>query len=502
MGDDHCAARELDQGVLQRTERLDIEVVGRLIEQDQVAALLQGQRQVQPVALTAGEHLGRLLLVGALETEGGEVRTRRHLVLADVDVVQPVGDDLPDALFRIDVLTALVDVGQLDGLADVDDAGVRLLQTDDGLEQGGLTHTVRADDADDAVTRQGERQVLDQDATVEALLQILDLHDLVAKARRGRDLDLLEVQFPVLLGLGGHLLVALQTGLVLGLTCLRGGADPGQLVLQALLQLLVLLAGDLQALGLLLQVGGVVAFVGVQLSAVDLTDPFRDVVEEVTVVCDGQDSTLVVGEVLLQPQDGLGVQVVGGLVEQQQVRLGQQQLGQGDAAALTAGKVGDRRVGRRAAQRLHGLLDLGVDLPGVGGVERLLEDAHLLHELVGVVGRHFLGDGLEALLFLEDFAETLLDVLADGLLLVQRRLLQQDAHGRAGLEEGLAVGGLVHASHDLENGGLAGTVGADDADFGARVKGHRDIVQNDLVADDPSHILHRVDELGHFSPCV
>ena len=95
---------------------------------------------------------------------------------------------------------------------------------------------------------------------------------------------------------------------------------------------------------------------------------------------------------LLEPQHGLGVEVVGGLVEQQQVGLAQQQLAQRDAAPLAAGQVRDRLVRRRAAQRVHRLLELGVDLPGVGVVELLLQLAHLLHELVGVIGGHLLGD--------------------------------------------------------------------------------------------------------------
>ena len=88
---------------------------------------------------------------------------------------------------------------------------------------------------------------------------------------------------------------------------------------------------------------------------------------------DRQDRALVVGEVLLEPQHALGVEVVGRLVEQQQVRLGQQEPAQRDPATLTAGEVRDGLVGRRAAQRVHRLLQLRVDVPGVGGVELLLQ---------------------------------------------------------------------------------------------------------------------------------
>ena len=61
------------------------------------------------------------------------------------------------------------------------------------------------------------------------------------------------------------------------------------------------------------------------------------------------DGTLVGLQVLLQPEHGLCVQVVGGLVEQQQVGLLQQQLAQCHAAALTTGEVGDGHVSGRAA---------------------------------------------------------------------------------------------------------------------------------------------------------
>src|SRR5271166_6858848 len=50
MRNHHRAAREVDQGVLQRAQRLDVQVVGRLVQEDEVAALLERQREVEPVA--------------------------------------------------------------------------------------------------------------------------------------------------------------------------------------------------------------------------------------------------------------------------------------------------------------------------------------------------------------------------------------------------------------------------------------------------------------------
>ena len=248
---------------------------------------------------------------------------------------------------------------------------IGLFETDDGLEQRGLADAVRTDDADDPVARQAERQVVDQHAVAETLAQVRHLDHDTAQARARRDLDLLEVELARALGLVGHLLVALQTRLGLRLPGLGVGPHPGELVLQAPLQLLVLLALDRQALGLLLQVRGVVALVGVRPATVQFEDPLRHVVQEVPVVGDREDGAGVAGEELLQPLHALGVEVVGRLVQQQQVGLAQQQLAQRDPAALPSGERAHLGVRRRAPQRVHRLFELRVEVPGVGMVQLL-----------------------------------------------------------------------------------------------------------------------------------
>ena len=202
---------------------------------------------------------------------------------------------------------------------------------------------------------------------------------------------------------------------------------------------------------------------------------------------------------LLEPQDRLGVEVVGGLVEQQQVGLLQQQLAERDAAALTTGEHGDVGVRRRAAQGVHRLLELGVQVPGVGGVDGLLEVAHLGHQRleVGVRLGHLGGDLVVPVELGLDLAGTLLDVAEDGLLLVELGLLHEDPDRVARGESGLAVRGLVQTGHDLQHGRLAGTVRADDADLGAGQERERDLVEDDLVAVRLAGARHHVDELGH-----
>ena len=114
----------------------------------------------------------------------------------------------------------------------------------------------------------------------------------------------------------------------------------------------------LQALVLLHQPVGVVALPRNAVAAVEFEDPLGGVVEEVAVMGDRDHGAGVAGEELLQPLDRLGVEVVGRFVEQQHVRLLQQQPAQRDAALLAAGQLADHRVPRRQAQRVGGDFEL------------------------------------------------------------------------------------------------------------------------------------------------
>jgi hypothetical protein len=82
-------------------------------------------------------------------------------------------------------------------------------------------------------------------------------------------------------------------------------------------------------------------------------------------------------------------------------------------------------------------------------VELFLQPAHLLHQLIGVIGCHQLGHLVEPVEFDLDLAEALLDVAADGFLLVERWFLLQDPDGCAGRQEGVAVVGLIETGRKL-----------------------------------------------------
>ncbi len=90
---------------------------------------------------------------------------------------------------------------------------------------------------------------------------------------------------------------------------------------------------------LLFEPARVVALVRYPLAAVEFEYPAGDVVEEITVVRHRDDRALVFLQMLLQPADGLGVQVIRRLIEKQDVRLLQQQAAQSNAALFAAGQA-------------------------------------------------------------------------------------------------------------------------------------------------------------------
>ena len=147
------------------------------------------------------------------------------------------------------------------------------------------------------------------------------------------------------------------------------------------------------------------------------------------------DAAGVLLEVALEPGDAFGVEMVGRLVEQQDVGLGQQQPGQRHAALLAARQLRHVGIARRAAQRVERLLDLRVEVPQVLRVDLVLQLRHLVGGLVGVVG----GDLVVAVEHRLLLGHALHGVAEHVLVGIELRLLRQvadaDAVGRPGLAE-------------------------------------------------------------------
>ena len=176
---------------------------------------------------------------------------------------------------------------------------------------------------------------VDQDVVAVAFAQILGLDDDIAQARPRRNDDFRHARHQ-LLRLLQHLLILRDTRAAFGLPGARGGGDPfgfgGERALPSAFFLLLLL----QALALLLQPRGVIALERIAPPALQFEHPAGDVVQEVAVMGHDHHGAGVIVQRVLQPGDAFRVQMVGRLVQQQQVGLFQQQLAQRDPPLLAA----------------------------------------------------------------------------------------------------------------------------------------------------------------------
>ena len=239
----------------------------------------------------------------------------------------------------------------------------------------------------------------------------------------------------------------------------------------------LLLAGDLLglrvdvldhprvALDALPVVGAVVAAERRQLPVAQLPDAVDRGVEEGTVVRRDEQRTRPAAQVLLEPFEGVEVEVIGRLVEEEQVRIGDDQPCQRRPRLLSA---------RQRRRRLRPFVT-GEAEPAQRALDALVErvaaeDLVLVQQLrVGVIGhtllalhrREPLGHPIEMRGARPDGGP---QVRRGHERLVEMGLLGEQSERQASLAMDLAAVGLVAAGGKAEERGLARAVRADEAD--------------------------------------
>ena len=271
--------------------------------------------------------------------------------------------------------------------------------------------------------------------------------------------------------LGGDAVVGVEAGLLFGAACFDAGPDKFELVAEEDLAAAFGVGFDAFADGFAFEVVAVVAGVGVELAAVDLDDAGGDAVEEVAVVGDEEDGTGEVAEVIFEPDDGFGIEVVGGFVEQEDVWLGDEGAGEGDAAFFATGEGVDEAVGGGGAEAAHEGVDAGVEVPAV-------EQLDLVEEFGFLVA--FDGAGFVAVDEDEEVCSAGADVSEDGGLFVEGEFLGEVAEAEVlAFGDGTAIG-LFGASDDAHEAAFTAAVAADEAEFFAFVEGHDGVVKDGL----------------------
>ncbi len=225
------------------------------------------------------------------------------------------------------------------------------------------------------------------------------------------------------------------------------------------------------------------------MSAVELDDAGRQPLEERAVVGHEQHRAGVLGQERLEPLDGVDVEVVGGLVEQQHVGGGDQRPRQQHAPPPAARQRVHRHVGRQRQAGEH-QLDALLEAPAVALFQLVLQPAHPLERrLVAVrdLGRGMVIRGDERAQVAQPFG----DDLEHAVVGVERHVLHQpgDAGGRRPPHR--APVGHDLAAHDLQQRRLPGAVPADEGETLASVDLERDVVEQRQVPVSVEEMVER-----------
>jgi hypothetical protein len=165
----------------------------------------------------------------------------------------------------------------------------------------------------------------------------------------------------------------------------RPAAKPGQLLAEQVLTPLLGHGGDPLAFGAGQHVGGVPSLVLHDLARVDLPGAGADGVQEPPVVGHGDEGAAAGGQMAGQPVDRLDVEMVGRLVEDQQVDLRDQQRGERGPATFTTRQRSHRPIEHiRTQQRRDDLAKHPVAGPVVFGTITEHDGVHCRRRIEGV----------------------------------------------------------------------------------------------------------------------
>ena len=214
-----------------------------------------------------------------------------------------------------------------------------------------------------------------------------------------------------------------------------------------------------------------VARVTGQVTAVQLDDAGADGIQKGAVVADGDHAATEVLQQLFQPEDGIHVQVVGRLVQQQHVGARDQRLRQRYALARAARQVADDGSTVQT-QALQGFFHALFPGPAVQCLDAALQ----------LVQRVRIGGLQIALAQFQHLGQTGTDGFEHGVLRVQHGLLRDIDNAHALLQLQVAIIGMLQPAQDAQQRRLAGTVAANQADALGGLEGKIRAIQQGHMA--------------------
>ena len=433
MADQQQRARVGLQHALQQVDGFEVEVVGGFVQHQQVgrAGEQPGQQQAVALATRQGTHGG----TGAVgrEQEVLQIADDVATIAVDLDVIGTGADGVGHGAFGIELFAQLVEIGNLQVAAQANAARVGRVFAEDQLEQRGLADAVGADQADAVTAHDGEIEVAHQTLAPQADAGLAGFADQLAGPFAGIHFqsDLAGALAAGCPGLAQGFETA-DAPFVAGAAGFDALADPDFFLCPELVELAV---GDGLGFELFAAhafVGGEVAGEAAQQATIQFDDAGGHLVEKAPVVGDDDGGRPRIDDGF-QRLDGLDVEVVGGLVEQQQVGLQGERQGQGGALVLAAGQAIGAGV-RIDTEAVHFGAQAGLQRP-VAALVVFVDEA----------GGSAPGDQA---------------VEQRGRWREGRLLFDQD-DAQAVADDGAAIVELHAAGDDVEQTGLAGAVAAD-----------------------------------------
>ena len=228
------------------------------------------------------------------------------------------------------------------------------------------------------------------------------------------------------------------------------------------LLLLILLQLQVEPGLLFIHVVGIVAGIKLRVALGDFNDPVCHLVNKIPVVGNGEDRALEGIDVLLQPLHAVQIQMVGGLVQQQNVRLFQQQPGQVHPGFFTTGQAGKvlNPLLRGDAQAVADFVHFHVHVVAAAGLEAVGQGVVFLQLGIGGTVGHFAFQQLHLLTNTQKVRVGRAQHVLHGIARGELGNLGDEAQLFIGIDVDFA-GIVVHlAGEDVEKGGFSAAVAA------------------------------------------
>ncbi len=332
--DEDDRAGKILERLLQLLAGVEVEMIGRLVEEEQVVPLLHHDRERQPPLLAAREARDRREHLVAAKREAGEVRAHRLLGLRRV----LVPDRIDRAAGRVEIRELLVVVADRHVVPRRHAAREGGQTAGERLQERRLAGAVLPQDRHALAAQELEGHVAhDRGPGGVAGVQVIRPQERAPAHARGVESE----------RHGGRVLRRPLQPLdplelcaaPLGLPRVHARDVAPDVLLLLLDELLLLLEGARgrqDALGLLPPVGGVASRIGGQPPVLQVHDFLGHAVQEAPVVGHDEVGAARPREVVLQKLDRVEVEVVGGLVQEEHVRVREDRAGQHGPVLLAA----------------------------------------------------------------------------------------------------------------------------------------------------------------------